>query len=1101
MARLQSSRPTSHSTARAPQRAPAWWNIPRNAATGFVAMHRPVTFALSLVWSLLCFAVSALFSLTHLPPPTAPAICASVSSPELHSRARPRRRPPPTPILTLSPAALASLEQASHDFPSSPISTPTTSSTTVAPFAVERSTAAATLHSNRIGLLFRQRPRRAGSLAVDAFDRHVLGDVEESEEDYHNRLSQDHSDRYSLSSDHTFDTEDGSDHASHGSGSLTSDGGASDPSEEEKPANQAETLGSSSHTKRSNNPMHWFRRRSSTKGNRRPRSCKDCVGDVDEQGLPSKGTFSPCKHPVVPFLPSLRLSERHPDSVSFLETGSHSSELHVDSLGARTDSTLVTTSSTLSSATSNETGPQTISALPSANTRRRGLSHLFRRSPSPRSRSPSSKPPLGSPSNTPPISPTMIPSIHSSRKTDLGLASLDSDVPILHSSMAVATGSNQTSLLSCSPVSLRLRYTSRGPSVDRMPAGEAAISFRYGAEAYLAGSYEASIELFTAAIAQDENSPKLYDARAKAFDKAGRPRDALKDAKRVIELLPESTRGYELASRLLKGTGMFAQAQKMLVVALTKCPTGSKLVLAIKEELKQVRELANKLDVPSAITNLPAELLVHIVAMVCNLEATKPSPNPTNPAIVASRVCHQWRTVVNDAPMLWNSLHLDCEKWGTQTVRKTKYWAARSTGRIPDGPNEASLSLGKRRGHGIASLTLLALDHITPANLARILATFDEYDAAPTLVNFACTWKKPSRSDQAQAQLNRLIHYLVKNSAKSLRSLLLHTPSTMLKIGFSLPRFCHTFTALEEINLRGTRGDNIIILEVASHLLPLYADEVEWSPTPIRTLISDQVAWELRFLTPGTATPECIPTDFPHLARLEYTGLPAPGEAWHLFPTPGLRHLKICGSTSVRPPDESSVDLERAFVSLESLTLLSTRGFGLWLLNLMTVQNKTYDALRSVRISPLTVSTSILSLFGGDVAPQLEVLRLASSNANELYPVDLPTSFPKLKQLELSNSAWVKNEHLVSLANSAPLLKGLRLDHIENKISRGVMEVVKKRWEGLNELDLTGCSGIEVDAVEWVRQFWPQGRQVVKFSFSVHNDKNGGRKAWRQSGT
>ncbi|KDE04935.1 hypothetical protein MVLG_04691 [Microbotryum lychnidis-dioicae p1A1 Lamole] len=633
-----------------------------------------------------------------------------------------------------------------------------------------------------------------------------------------------------------------------------------------------------------------------------------------------------------------------------------------------------------------------------------------------------------------------------------------------------------------------------------MPPSEAATLFRQGVAAYSTGSYDLSIELFTAVIAQNKTSAKAYDARAKAFDKVGMLRDALRDAKRVTELMPDSTRGYELAGRLAKGGGMLEVAQKMFNAALTKCPAGSQVALAIEEELKQTRELAETLNPSSAITNLPAELLVHIVAMVCILETVKPSPSPTNPAIVASHVCHQWRTVVTDAPMLWKSLHLDCIRWGALTVRKTKFWAARSTGRIPDGPNEASVSLGKRRGHGIASLTLVAVDHITPANLSMILTALEEYDAAPTLINFACTWKKPSRSDRPQKQIDRLFHFLVKNSARSLRSLLLHTPSTGLEVGFSLPRLCHTFTALEEINLRGFQGyDTSIALHLGSNLLPPYADEADWLPTPIRTLVSNTVIWELHFANAGTATPEFIPGDFPHLTRLEYAAPRGPGEVWRLFTTPDLRHLKINGMTSARIPEESSVDLERAFISLESLTLLSTRNFGSWLLKLMVVQNKTYDALRSVRITPLTVTNSILRLFGGDVAPQLEILRLASSNMSRSEPVELPSLFPKLKQLELSNSAWVKNEHLISLASSAPLLERLRLDQIENQISKGVMEVVKARSERLKELDLTGCSGIQGDAIDWLRQLWPRESKVVKFS--LNSDKGAGRKAWRQSGT
>ncbi|KDE04936.1 hypothetical protein MVLG_04692 [Microbotryum lychnidis-dioicae p1A1 Lamole] len=453
MARSQASKTTTAKRNRTPSPILAWWITPRNAATRFVALHRPITFALSLAWSLLCFVVSALFSLTHLPPPSsAPALCACRSSPEPRTRPRPgrARRPSPTPILTLSTVAFTSLEMEYNDVPSLTISTPAALSTSANSPVVDRTAAAAKLRSNRLGLLFRRHPRRSGSLPADAvavnFDRHVLGDVEESEEDYHNRDSMDHSDRYSFSSDRTYDSEDGSDQRSRGPGPMTPDGGASDSdlSEAETTADHAEIPGSSANPKRSNNLMHWLKRRSATKGTRSPSSRKDSLGDGDEdlgahsqaQKTPSKRNCSNCTHSALPpLIPSLRNYDPHPDSVSF--SSSPLSESHVEFLSTRTDSTSTmnsVTSSTSFSASSSEMGSLGVPAHPAALTRRRGLSLLFRRSSSSRSPSPSSKSPLGSPLITPPVSPTFIPSLVSLHKTHPGLVCLDSDVPALQSS-------------------------------------------------------------------------------------------------------------------------------------------------------------------------------------------------------------------------------------------------------------------------------------------------------------------------------------------------------------------------------------------------------------------------------------------------------------------------------------------------------------------------------------------------------------------------------------------------------------------------------------------------------------------------------------------
>ncbi|KAH9166074.1 hypothetical protein EDB89DRAFT_2233045 [Lactarius sanguifluus] len=177
-----------------------------------------------------------------------------------------------------------------------------------------------------------------------------------------------------------------------------------------------------------------------------------------------------------------------------------------------------------------------------------------------------------------------------------------------------------------------------------------------------------AIKSFNKAISlANDKSYVLYDSRASAYEKKNLPEDALRDAKKTIDIAPKQWHGYFRSARLFAALGQTDAALEMCSLALERLSGGP------KHEARR-RELTNlcqhlEASTKCSVSSMPVELLLTIFQL---------SRNP----IVISHVCHQWREIALSQPTLWRSLVLAAP--AKKALRKVQEWYKRSCGRIEE---------------------------------------------------------------------------------------------------------------------------------------------------------------------------------------------------------------------------------------------------------------------------------------------------------------------------------------------------------------------------------------------------------------------------------
>ena len=157
----------------------------------------------------------------------------------------------------------------------------------------------------------------------------------------------------------------------------------------------------------------------------------------------------------------------------------------------------------------------------------------------------------------------------------------------------------------------------------------------------------------------------LYDSRASAYEKKNRLKDALRDAKKTIDIAPQQWHGYFRSARLFATLGQTDAALRMCSLALERLGDAAKHEARRSElvDLRQHLEAQTKCPVSS----MPVELLLTIFRL---------SNNP----VVISHVCRRWRQVALSQSTLWHSLELAAPM--KKAILKAQEWGRRSHGRI-----------------------------------------------------------------------------------------------------------------------------------------------------------------------------------------------------------------------------------------------------------------------------------------------------------------------------------------------------------------------------------------------------------------------------------
>ncbi|KAG9008359.1 hypothetical protein FRB94_013406 [Tulasnella sp. JGI-2019a] len=213
--------------------------------------------------------------------------------------------------------------------------------------------------------------------------------------------------------------------------------------------------------------------------------------------------------------------------------------------------------------------------------------------------------------------------------------------------------------------------------------------YEMGVKAFRKKKYANSVDYLSSAIQMAPDHANLYDLRAAAIMEGhlGRPRDALRDAQKVIQIVPNSHQGYARAATIFDALGDLSSAISMMRQALehlseTKTNHSQRRTRLLRQ-LTVYEERRKRLTCNVAI--LPVEILskifdhgsCHVVEE--GLNNTKARGLVDNSFVVrASHVCTHWRIAVIDHASLWQSLilgegELNC---------KIEAWATRAKGSI-----------------------------------------------------------------------------------------------------------------------------------------------------------------------------------------------------------------------------------------------------------------------------------------------------------------------------------------------------------------------------------------------------------------------------------
>ncbi|KAF8271932.1 hypothetical protein EI94DRAFT_445392 [Lactarius quietus] len=190
--------------------------------------------------------------------------------------------------------------------------------------------------------------------------------------------------------------------------------------------------------------------------------------------------------------------------------------------------------------------------------------------------------------------------------------------------------------------------------------------FAEGIEHFRRQDIDKALESFDQAIRlANDTSYVLYDSRASAYEKQNRLKDALRDAKKTIDIAPQQWHGYFRSARLFAALGQADAALRMCSLALKRFGDGPKHE-ARRRELMDLRlHLEEQTKCP--VSAMPVELLLIIFRL---------SRNP----VILSHVCRRWREVALSQPTLWCSLVLVAP--AKKALLKVREWHKRSRGRI-----------------------------------------------------------------------------------------------------------------------------------------------------------------------------------------------------------------------------------------------------------------------------------------------------------------------------------------------------------------------------------------------------------------------------------
>ncbi|CAG7852207.1 SubName: Full=Uncharacterized protein {ECO:0000313/EMBL:CCA67651.1} [Serendipita indica DSM 11827] len=204
--------------------------------------------------------------------------------------------------------------------------------------------------------------------------------------------------------------------------------------------------------------------------------------------------------------------------------------------------------------------------------------------------------------------------------------------------------------------------------------------FEAGVAAFKKGDYKDAVDHFSAVIDAQTPGHMALESRAACYQEMGRYKEALLDAKRIIQLFPDKHNGYSRSSRILTIMGHYDRAVSLARTALQKANTrdpksSAKVQQVLDAAIEAQQANLEKLRLSECHVNkLPFELLACVFDELV-------LPGDMHPMRLA-HVCRMWRGVLMSMSHIWSKLVLDGK--GKRFKSKVDFWMERSKGRIQD---------------------------------------------------------------------------------------------------------------------------------------------------------------------------------------------------------------------------------------------------------------------------------------------------------------------------------------------------------------------------------------------------------------------------------
>ncbi|KAH9080361.1 hypothetical protein EDB83DRAFT_973441 [Lactarius deliciosus] len=572
-----------------------------------------------------------------------------------------------------------------------------------------------------------------------------------------------------------------------------------------------------------------------------------------------------------------------------------------------------------------------------------------------------------------------------------------------------------------------------------------------------------AIESFDQAVSlANDRSYVLYDSRASAYEKKNRLEDALRDAKKTIDIAPKQWHGYFRSARLLAALGQTDAALQMCSLALERLGDAPKH----EDRRRELTDLHENLEGPRQTTGncpvsgMPVELLLTIFQI---------SSNP----VAISHVCHQWREIALSQPTLWHSLVLAAP--AEQALLKVPEWYKRSRGRIE------VLSIRKS----------LAFIFPIPPSYHRRHWRYDGHAVyykglLDLLRDLDLTQLKECHTEDVDAEFffsqldgTRYVHQHLETLSASC----MH-PSPITNFG----RYHHDDAKLPWENLRTFSVINGLCdwAQLSTSMRHLTSFEYKRKTSfndfrQFRQFLQANPGLEkliiefgLNYLHHTPAVPD--PLTLAHLRHLELTGLVPFRIERGYFSLPSLRILRM---TSLQNAELTLAELvEDKGTSFAELVEFTARGC------FLGSQVITSVLLRAPKLE-------ILNCIGDDVnvvaesltKPGVALLRDSSSEDSKLVPTKLPILCPALSVLDLSHSADLTTDIVMQIVNERIALAGSRDDGRYQLPGEDDDRVVSC----IRALKVDECPRIGADMLPWFRE------NVPMFSCRYHYNLRGRR--------